>query len=370
MNAPFLHLHNDPFYACLYKAGISTHLRDDFGDDAEDNLEAYISASAPSTLYGFRMDIGRWIAACTISGADPLSPKARDVRDYIRVFETGRKPSTVKRMIANIGVLTSGILGNTNVCLTKVVRAEMKRLRRERGSQHKQALAIRQLGAVASMDDPALPFSIARMLAVLEPDKSLFAIRGKLILSLGGDTGRRNSEYRSANFSHIRPAADGSGTFHVDRSKTDQEGDGIVRFVSKRTMRYLAEWQAARTATGETITDNSPLLVGLSCHHRVGKRLCHVGYHIALRWAVRKALTILSVDHPELVDQIETILVRISGHSFRVGMVEDLITAGESIATICIEGGWETSAMPLIYGRNIDARNGACARLRGKLGDG
>jgi len=260
-------------------------------------------------------------------------------------------------------------MGHKNVCQTKIVRAEMKRMRRERGSQHKQALAIRQLGAVTSMDDPALPFSIECMLPAIEEDKSLFALRGKLILSLGGDTGRRNSEYWKANFSHLQPSADGTGVFHVDRSKTDQEGNGIVRFVSRRTMRYMNEWRDARIASGEIVTPSSPLLMGLSRHHRVGKRLCHVGYHIALRWTVRRALTILSADHPELVDQIDDIVLRISGHSFRVGMVEDLITAGESIATICIEGGWETSTMPLIYGRNIDARNGACARLRRKLGD-
>lgn len=369
MNAPILQFYNDPFYTCLNQAGIAPQFRDRFDDDAEDNLQAHLSSSAPSTIYGFRADVLRWFAACEVSGADPLSPRARDVRDFIREFEGGRKPSTVKRMVANIGVLTGAIMGNKNVCQTKVVRAEMKRLRRERGSQHKQALAIRQLGAVSSMDDPAVPFSIERMLAALEPETSLFARRGKLILSLGGDTGRRNSEYWLANFGHLQLQPNGRGTFHVDRSKTDQEGNGLVRFASRRTMRYLEEWRAARTATGEIVTSSSPLLVGLSRHHHVGKRLCHVGYHIALRWAVRKALTVMSSDHPELTAQIDNIVTRISGHSFRVGMVEDLITAGESIATICIEGGWETSTMPLIYGRNIDARNGACARLREKLGD-
>lgn len=369
MNASTLQFYDDPFYTCLRDAGIPPQFRDRFDDDAEDNLQAHLSASAPSTIYGFRSDVIRWFAGCNISEANPLSPRARDVRDFIRDFEHGRKPSTVKRMISNIGVLTSGICGNKNVCQTKVVRAEMKRLRRERGSQHKQALAIRQLGAVTSMDDPALPFSIKRMLEVLEPDKSLFALRGKLIMSLGGDTGRRNSEYRLANFSHLREQPDGSGTFHVERSKTDQDGNGLVRFASRRTMRYLDEWRMARAATGEIISLASPLLVGLSRHRHVGKRLCHVGYHIALRWTVRKALTILAANHPELLDQIDDIVFRISGHSFRVGMVEDLITAGETIATICIEGGWETSTMPLLYGRNIDAQNGACARLRGKLGD-
>ena len=370
MNAPAAGFHNDPFYACLAKVGIPDTLRLSFTDDAEDNLEAYVSASAPSTLERFRKDITRWIAACQVSGVDPMNPRARDVRDFIRDYELGRKPATVKAMASNIGVLVGGIAGNKNVCQTKVVRGEMKRIRREKGSQHKQALAIRQLGDVASFDDPAQPFSITQMLAALEPDKSLRALRGKLILSLGGDTGRRNSEYWLSDVSHLVGQADGTGTFHVDRSKTDQDGEGIVRFASRRTMRYAEEWKAARVAHGELVTPRSPLLIGLPGYRmRCGKRLCHVGYHIALRWSVETALTILSADHPELIDQIPGILVRISGHSFRVGMVEDLIIAGESIVAICIEGGWETSTMSLIYGRNLNVRNGACARLRNKLGD-
>ncbi len=360
---------NDPFYACLTKAGIPAYLRDRFDEDAEDNLEAYISSSAPSTLACFRTDISRWIAACGQYEFDALNPRARHVRDFIREFETGRKPATVKRMVGNIGMLASGIAGNKNVCHTKVVRSELKRLRREHGSHHKQALAIRQLGEVASMDAAPEPFSIKRMLDVLEPDKSLSMLRGKLILSLCGDTGRRSSEYYLSNFAHLQPGPNGTGTFHVDRSKTDQDGNGLVRFVSPRTMRLLAEWRSARTATGEIVTDDSPLLRAVHRQGWLGQRLCHVGYQLALRATVRRALTILSAEHRELISLIDDVVTRISGHSFRVGMVQDLITAGETVASICIEGGWQTASMVMVYGRNIDVRNGACARLSRKLAD-
>lgn len=260
-------------------------------------------------------------------------------------------------------------MGNKNVCHSKVVKSEMKRLRREHGGQHKQALAIRLLGDVATMDDPPLPFSVEMMLKVLEPDTSLRGLRGKLILALGGDTGRRNIEYREANFRHLASAPGGTGRFHVDCSKTDQDGNGIVRFASRRTMRYRDEWMAARIVAGEDVSLNSPLLVGLDVHGNPGSRLTASGYHIAMRWTVRKALTLLSADYPELVDQIDYIVEHVSGHSFRVGMVQDLITAGEPMAVICIEGGWETSTMPLLYGRNLNVKNGGCARLTGKLGD-
>lgn len=370
MNALNIHpLSHDPFHAAMRAVGVPIGFRRRFDPDAEDNLEAHIAASAPSTLYGFRTDIARWIAHCQEHNIDALCPKARDVRDFIKAFEIGRLPSTVKRMVANISVLTSAIMGNKNVCHSKVVKSEMKRLRRERGGQHKQALAIRMLGDVASMDDPAEPFSTEMMLKALEPDRSLRGLRGKLLISLGADTGRRNMEYRDANFRHLASGPGGTGRFHVDRSKTDQDGNGIVRFVSRRTMRYRDEWIAARLAAGEDITFDSPLLIGLDQHGNPGTRLTASGYHIAMRWSVRKALTLISADYPDLASQIDYIVEHISGHSFRVGMVQDLITAGEPMAVICIEGGWETSTMPLLYGRNIDVKNGGCARLRGKLGD-
>jgi hypothetical protein len=90
----------DPFHQILRSVGIPLILRHRFDPDAKDNLQAHIAASAPSTLYGFRTDIARWMTHCATMNVDALAPKARDVRDFIKVFEIGRLPSTVKRMVA------------------------------------------------------------------------------------------------------------------------------------------------------------------------------------------------------------------------------------------------------------------------------
>jgi len=355
----------------MERIGIPLRLHNSVDEDMSDNLQAYVSSSAGSTLDCFRTDIIRWFAWCDATGASPLKPAARNVRDFIREFEHGRKPATIRRMIVNIGVLISAIAGNPNVTHTKIVRAEMKRIRREKGSAHKQALAIRQLGFVGSMDDVPQPFSIKRMIQALDGDHSLRVIRGKFILSLGGDTGRRHSEYYRAQIRHLFDATDGEGTFHVERSKTDQEGKGLTRWVSKRTMRFFREWIVGREASGEIVTSNSWLPISVD---RWGTPLpqAHLssqGYQIALRSAVRTALTRMVPDYPELQAQIDGTIEKISGHSFRVGKVEDFVTAGEPITAICIEGGWETPTMPIMYGRNLSVKNGAAARLQRRLGD-
>lgn len=361
----------DHLATCMARVAIPSTMRVRFDEDMSDNLQAYISSSAWSTLEGFRTDISRWAAWAAANDVDMLKPLARNVRDFVRVFEDGRKPATIKRMLANIGVLTAAICGNINVTHTKIVRAELKRVRREKGSQQKQAMPIRLLGDVTSMKDAAQPFSIKRMVQVLDNDPCIFSMRGKFLLSLCADTGRRHGEYFLADIRHLNETADGEGTFHIDRSKTDQDGNGITRWTSKRTMRFFREWKQAREAAGESLTPASPLLVSVDFwgNPRPQTHLSSQGYHIALRRAVRTALERMVPDHPELEGQIDTIVTRISGHSFRVGKVQDFVTAGEPITSICIEGGWETPSMPILYGRNLSVKNGASARLQRELGD-
>lgn len=357
------------FETCMLNTGIPMRLANRFDEDARDNLEAYVASSADSTLAAFRGDIVRWIAWCEVNEGDPLAPRPRAVRQFIREHEHGRKPNTVKRMVANIGVLVDGIAGNGNVTRTKVVKAELKRIRREKGSHQRQALGIRAIGQVTSFDEEAQPFSIERMIEVLEPLDTLASARAAFILSLGGSSGRRSSEYRMANFRHIAEVRDGTGLFTIARSKTDQAGEGMVKFACTRTMRLFRRYRELLSAAGGEIGPDAPLIVAVDRWGHPGARISTAGFNVMIRNAVGAALGILAHEHPEIRSEIGAIVNAVSGHSFRVGLAEDLATAGESIVAICVEGGWETPAMPVRYARGIAARNGAAARLRKRLGE-
>jgi len=317
------------------------------------------------------------VAWAETNDVDPLAPHARDVRDYAKDVEPGLKPASVKRMISNVGVLTGKIAGNANHTSSMLVAAEMKRQRRKKGAGHRQALALRQKGDVMDMDALAQPFSIERMIRVLEPDKSLWGARAKLLLSLGGDTGRRGGEYRAAKMADLVPLTDGSGegVFIVPRSKTDQDGVGIVKFASKRTVRFYHEYRAALKAAGGDTRAGAPLFVPVDrwaisrCSRgAVGDTLTTKGLIEILRNIVRKTLRMIADGSNEAIEDIETIARGVSGHSFRVGLPMDLVTVGESIVAICVEGGWATPAMPVYYTRFISARTGAAARLAARLG--
>jgi hypothetical protein len=360
------------------QVGLPPELVDRLGEDGCDNLEAYISNSADSTIVSFRFDTIRWVAWAETNDVDPLGPRARDVRDYAKDVEPGLKPASVKRMISNVGVLTGKIAGNQNHTRSMLVAAEMKRQRRKKGSSHRQALAIRQKGDVIDMDAAAQPFSIERMICVLEPDKGLWAARAKLLLSLGGDTGRRGGEYRAARMADLVPLSDGSGgVFIIPRSKMDQAGMGLVKFASKRTIRFFEEYRAALKTAGGDIGPNAPLFVPVDrwsvsrCSRaEPGENLTTGGLIKILRSVVRQTLTMIAGDDAEAIAEIAQIARGVSGHSFRVGMAMDLVTVGESIVAICVEGGWETPAMPVYYTRFISARTGAAARLAARLGYG
>lgn len=365
-------------YAQGLQLGLFPELLDRLTEDGRDNVEAYLSISADSTIATFRFDTMRWVAWAETNDIDPLAPRAREVRDYAKEVEPSLKPASVKRMISNVGTLTGTIAGNGNHTSSMLVRAELKRQRRKKGSGHKQALAIRQKGDVMNLDDDAAqPFSIECMLSVLEPRKTLWSARAKLLLSLGGDTGRRGGEYRDARLRDLVPILDGSdgGLFMITRSKTDQDGVGMVKFTSKRTMRYYAEYLALLKVRGGNLSPDAPLFVTVDRWDKVfssrGTPDCSLttgGLIKILRNLVRQCLTELAGEDPELLADIPNIVRAVSGHSFRVGLPADLVTAGESIVAICNAGGWQTPAMPVYYTRNLAARSGAAARLANRLG--
>jgi hypothetical protein len=55
-------------------------------------------------------------------------------------------------------------------------------------------------------------------------------------------------------------------------------------------------------------------------------------------------------------------LERVSGHSLRVGMAQDLIASGADLPGVMQAGRWRTAAMPALYGRKLLAGRGAVAR--------
>lgn len=195
-----------------------------------------------------------------------------------------------------------------------LVTSEMKALYRERGSRAKPIAPLRLKGEVADIvaDEP-LPGSIIHMLRALTNDRSGWALRARVVIGLGADTGRDRSDYVRLNVGDVVASCDGGGHAVFGRPSSDQEIGEAPKFVSPDTMGFIREWLEWRekAAPGSTATD-APMLVRIDQKGMPGGRLSVWGY----------------------VDVLKDIMQRVgggahvSGNSFQAGLKLDLAAIG------------------------------------------
>ena len=63
----------------------------------------------------------------------------------------------------------------------------------------------------------------------------------------------------------------------------------------------------------------------------------------------------------------EATVARLSGHSCRVGMAQDLVAAGADVAGLMQAGRWKSMQMPARYSERLDAKRGVVAQLQDQL---
>ncbi len=66
-------------------------------------------------------------------------------------------------------------------------------------------------------------------------------------------------------------------------------------------------------------------------------------------------------------DELQAALSRLSTHSLRVGLTQDLFAAGEDVGQICQALRWQSTGTALRYARKLAPRDNAAARVVGKL---
>ena len=355
-------------------------LIDGLGDGATinpgvyDRFEAWWYGAAPNTRRAFAADIRAWLEFRKDRGQPATPAGAIDIRDFIRArVRAGLRASSIARQLASLSILHELAGFTPSPVRDRVVAGEMKGLRREEALRGRgrpaQATALRLKGDVANLiDDAPLPLSVLALVSTLDPlgaDNAAHA-RDRVLLRLGGDLGRRRSEYAAMTVGDVHMAADGTGTLLIRRSKTDQAGEGRSKYVSVEAMEAIAAWLALRRqAGGRELEDTAPLLTSVDRFGRVGGRLSDDGIRHVLLGIARRGLAILQ---PDLGPEAIAAQCRgLSGHSFRVGFAQDLTAAGEGLAAICQAADWKSPEMPTRYAEALAARSGAVARLRKQL---
>ena len=152
------------------------------------------------------------------------------------------------------------------------------------------------------------------------------------LISLMRDGMLRHSEAANLTWGDLIEEGDGTGRFTVVRSKTDQEGEGVVLFVSAPTMEALKAMRPVDASTDDSLfglSDDQIARRGFECRRGRGP-----GRGIYRTFC-------------------------------RVGMAQDLARTGTELPALMTAGRWQSPTMPARYTRAEQAGRGAIARFYG-----
>jgi integrase len=216
-------------------------------------------------------------------------------------------------------------------------------------------------------EGPPEGVTVSSLLAACGVD--LPGLRDAAIISLAYDAGLRVSELVSVEVENLSRVGDGTGRMRIRRSKTDQEGEGALAWLSAETMHRIQDWlDASKTNAGLVFrrinTLNHRTRAGLTRevrHYVGGNALTRQGVVAILR---KRALDAIEQGHVKLPpgEEVETIKA-ISAHSFRVGLTQDLFAAGEDGAQIALAMRWSSPTTALRYARELVVGSNAAARV-------
>jgi integrase len=240
-----------------------------------------------------------------------------------------KAPASIRRYVSSIAAMYRAA-GALNPAASQRVKLALKRLHREQGRAQRQA---------APLGRPL----VDRMLAV--PVAGPKGLRNRAVLAVAYDTLARRSELAALQVNDLVLEDDRSGTVLIQRSKTNQEGLGMVRFLASDTVWHLKAWlNAAGLSEG-------PLFRTVPKGARIGGGMCDGDVA-----RIFKAMALAAGLPVEAVASI-------SGHSSRVGAAQDQMAAGISLSAIMQADGWQTSEMVARYTRRLDARRSGSAQL-------
>ena len=305
---------------------------------AADRFAAWWNGAADNTRRAVIADPATWQRFCRARGAAVVPSGALNVRDFVLAqAAAGLRAASIARQLASVAMIHRCFGVRPTPVEDEIVGGTMKQIRREQAQAGRgrpaQAAALRRKGDVEDLDnDPALPLSVVALVSTLDLARTSH-LRDAVFLQVGSDLGRRRSELAALNVGDVVSAADGSGTALIRQSKTDQDGAGAVKYLSPSAMRAIRAWLERREIiSGAVVVPAAPLLTSIDRWGRIGKRLSADGVRRLVRDIARRGLRELlpAIDENEL----ERRLVGLSGHSFRVGLAQDLTAAGEGLPAI------------------------------------
>ena len=156
------------------------------------------------------------------------------------------------------------------------------------------------------------------------------------MLQTAYDTLCRRAELVALRVEDIQEAENGGARILIRRSKNDPFGDGRYGRLSQAALEALKSWLHI-----------SKIKSGFIFKATNNGRVTKDGLHpYAVNRTVKELALTAGFD--------EAIIADLSGHSFRVGAAQDLMTDGKSILAIMKAGGWRSMNVVGRYVENAD----------------
>jgi site-specific recombinase XerD len=282
----------------------------------DDILAKFDGAFAENTIRAYRSDFIQYQTWCSHNNIDSIPATADAMAQYVDYLATVKKSATIRRRINSLGTVLK-LSKHYNPTNQPEVILALKRMHRKIGRAQQQATPLTK---------PLLNQLISNC------DNSIRGLRNKVLLRLGYETMRRQSELCTLKFQDIYQAPNGKPAIRLNFSKTDQFGTGKILPISQDLFDLLETWRSITT-------DEGFILRSINRHGHFANNLNPASVSTVLK-GLQKDLKMDSDQQP------------LSGHSFRVGAALDLLEQGEPLERIMLRGGWQTDSTAMKYLRN------------------
>ena len=288
---------------------------------------------APGTRAVYVSHWKKWQLWCSAHGVPDLPGSAEGLAAYLTDQAVSHAMNTVRSAAAAISYYHTRS-GLPSPARHEGVQSTLAGLARQypRPPGQVSPIRIRQLIMIETV--AAVPRPIRNGMETAE-QAELRAATDLVMIGLMRDSLLRRGEAASLTWDHLDSIEDGQGVLYIARSKVDQEGEGAYGHVSAQTMRWVRQMR-------ELAPDREHIL-GIS-PHQIARRIVSAANAAGLQG-------------------------RYGGHSPRIGMAQDLVSAGTEMPALMNAGRWKSPQMPALYTRKLQAKDNAVADWYARRGE-
>ena len=285
--------------------------------------DALENAQSENTRRNYAGQYRKFRAWCEREEQSALPAQPEVVAAYAaELAEDGKSMSTIRLAVAAIvdAHRSVGLESPQTTGVTETLRG----LSRQLGVSQKQARPL-DADALAAIRATALTPRTTRGGSLEMEDTALR--RGRLDIALASvmsDAGLRISEAADLRWRDVLDAEEGAGLVYIERSKTDQAGEGAYVVITPDTLATLKQLRE----DSESWTDDS-LVFGLSMS-QISRRVDSMARAAGLGEGY-------------------------SGHSGRVGLAIRMTRRGAPLQAVQTHGRWKSPSMPARYTRSEKA---------------